>query len=108
MAEIGLEGVGKRFVGQQALDDLTLTIADGEFFVMLGPTGAGKTTTLRLIAGLETPDAGTVSIGGRDVAEDLRAQFRQTLGRAVLKCRPRQVWIARDLRGGGADLAHRE
>jgi multiple sugar transport system ATP-binding protein len=69
MAEIGLHGVGKRFVGHQALDDLTLTIADGEFFVMLGPTGAGKTTTLRLIAGLEKPDAGTVSIGGEDTAD---------------------------------------
>ena len=44
--------------GSQALDGLTLTIADGEFFVLLGPTGAGKTTTLRLIAGLERPDAG--------------------------------------------------
>ena len=52
----------------QALDDLTLTIADGEFFVLLGPTGAGKTTTLRLIAGLEKPDAGHVSIGGEDTA----------------------------------------
>jgi multiple sugar transport system ATP-binding protein len=68
MAEIGLHGVSKRFVGHQALDDLTLTIADGEFFVMLGPTGAGKTTTLRLIAGLEKPDAGSVSIGGEDTA----------------------------------------
>ena len=67
MAEIGLHGVSKRFVGHQALDDLTLTIADGEFFVMLGPTGAGKTTTLRLIAGLDTPTSGTIRIGGRDV-----------------------------------------
>ena len=55
MAEIGLQGVTKRFGGQPAVDDLTLTIADGEFFVLLGPTGAGKTTTLRLIAGLEKP-----------------------------------------------------
>ena len=42
----------------------TLDIADGEFVVLLGPTGAGKTTTLRLVAGLETPDAGSVCIGG--------------------------------------------
>jgi multiple sugar transport system ATP-binding protein len=68
MAEIGLHGVGKRFGGHRALDGLTLTIADGEFFVLLGPTGAGKTTTLRLIAGLETPDEGRVSIGGEDTA----------------------------------------
>ncbi|HRO11385.1 ABC transporter ATP-binding protein, partial [Amaricoccus sp.] len=68
MAEIALNGVGKSFLGQRALDDLTLTIADGEFFVMLGPTGAGKTTTLRLIAGLEKPETGTISIGGEDAS----------------------------------------
>ena len=45
----------------------TLDIADGEFVVLLGPTGAGKTTTLRLIAGLERPDEGAIAIGGRDV-----------------------------------------
>jgi multiple sugar transport system ATP-binding protein len=53
MAEIGLEGVSKRFGRARAVDGLTLSIADGEFCVLLGPTGAGKTTTLRLIAGLE-------------------------------------------------------
>jgi multiple sugar transport system ATP-binding protein len=46
---------------------MDLTVGDGELFVLLGPTGAGKTTTLRLIAGLERPDAGRVMIGGRDV-----------------------------------------
>ena len=45
----------------------TSHIADGEFVVLLGPTGAGKTTTLRLVAGLEQPDAGAIHIGGRDV-----------------------------------------
>jgi multiple sugar transport system ATP-binding protein len=66
MAEIGLEGVSKRFGEVTAVDELSLTIADGEFFVLLGPTGAGKTTTLRLIAGLEIPDGGRVRIGGGD------------------------------------------
>ncbi len=68
MAEIGLHGVTRSFGGQPAVDGLTISIADGEFFVLLGPTGAGKTTTLRLIAGLERPDAGHVSIGGEDTA----------------------------------------
>ena len=49
------------------MSDLTLHIADGEFVVLLGPTGAGKTTTLRLVAGLEKPDTGSVSIAGMKV-----------------------------------------
>jgi multiple sugar transport system ATP-binding protein len=49
------------------VDDLSLDIADGEFFVLLGPTGAGKTSTLRVVAGLEKPESGTVRIGGREV-----------------------------------------
>ncbi len=67
MAEVVLSGVDKAFKATQAVSGLDLAIADGEFVVLLGPTGAGKTTTLRLIAGLEKPDAGSIQIGGRDV-----------------------------------------
>mgnify|MGYP000447781114 CR=1 FL=1 len=67
MAEIALSGVTKRFRTVTAVEALDLTVADGEFFVLLGPTGAGKTTTLRLVAGLERADAGTVHIAGYDV-----------------------------------------
>jgi multiple sugar transport system ATP-binding protein len=70
VAEVVLQGVSKRFGHIQALDNLSLRVADGEIVVLLGPTGAGKTTTLRLIAGLERPDAGKVSIGDRDVTAD--------------------------------------
>jgi multiple sugar transport system ATP-binding protein len=69
MAHIRLDKVTKRFGSHTALRDLTLDIPAGEFFVLLGPTGAGKTTTLRLIAGLDKPNSGTVSIGDEDVAE---------------------------------------
>ncbi|HEY5795694.1 MAG TPA: ABC transporter ATP-binding protein [Bosea sp. (in: a-proteobacteria)] len=69
MAEIALTQVSKRFGAVKAVDDLSLTIADGEFVVLLGPTGAGKTTTLRLAAGLEDPDDGRVFIGGVDVTD---------------------------------------
>jgi multiple sugar transport system ATP-binding protein len=69
MATIRLENVTKVFGAHTALKDLTLEVGDGEFFVLLGPTGAGKTTTLRLIAGLERPTDGGISIGGDDVRE---------------------------------------
>ena len=67
MADLRLAGIAKRFGAVQAVQDLSLDVASGEFIVLLGPSGAGKTTTLRLIAGLETPDAGEVHIGGHDV-----------------------------------------
>ena len=67
MADLKLVGVGKSFGETHAVQDLSLDVASGEFIVLLGPSGAGKTTTLRLVAGLETPDSGQVWIGGRDV-----------------------------------------
>jgi multiple sugar transport system ATP-binding protein len=67
MSEVRLDKVTLRFRQVTAVDDLSLEIANGEFFVLLGPTGAGKTSTLRVAAGLEKPEAGTVWIGGRDV-----------------------------------------
>ncbi len=69
MAQIELHQVSKAFApGAPALDRIDLVIAEGERLVVLGPSGSGKTTLLRLIAGLETPDAGTIRIGGRDMA----------------------------------------
>jgi multiple sugar transport system ATP-binding protein len=67
MSELILEGVSRRFGRTQAVSDLSLRVGDGELVVLLGPTGAGKTTTLRLAAGLERPDTGSVSIAGQDV-----------------------------------------
>ncbi len=67
MAEVILNGVTKRFGTNTAINNLSLAVADGEFVVLLGPTGAGKTTTLRLVAGLEAANAGRISIAGLDV-----------------------------------------
>jgi multiple sugar transport system ATP-binding protein len=67
MADLRLAGVRKHFGSQTAVSGLELDIASGEFVVLLGPSGAGKTTTLRLVAGLEKPDAGEVWIDGRNV-----------------------------------------
>ena len=66
MADVHIKGVTKTFGDHAAVSNLDLQIKDGEFVVLLGPTGAGKTTTLRLIAGLEQPDAGTIHIGGHN------------------------------------------
>ncbi|MDI7861749.1 ABC transporter ATP-binding protein [Rhizobiaceae bacterium n13] len=74
MARIVLKGISKSYGDTQAVEDLNLAIEDGEFVVLLGPTGAGKTTTLRLIAGLEPPDSGQIAIGGRDVAGEAPAE----------------------------------
>ncbi|MEO0829912.1 MAG: ABC transporter ATP-binding protein, partial [Pseudomonadota bacterium] len=74
MAEVILDGICKSFRSTKAVDQISMTIPDGAFVVLLGPTGAGKTTTLRLISGLEKLDAGTVQIGGRDVGLETPAQ----------------------------------
>jgi multiple sugar transport system ATP-binding protein len=60
-------GISKRFGAHQALDRVDLRVGEDELLVVLGPTGAGKTTLLRALAGLESPDAGSVSMAGRDV-----------------------------------------
>src|SRR3981189_1845819 len=73
MAEVEIRAVSKAFKGAQAISDLSLKIGDGEFVALLGPTGAGKTTTLRLVAGLEMPDSGSIRIDGRDVTGDAPA-----------------------------------
>jgi putative spermidine/putrescine transport system ATP-binding protein len=64
---IRLEGLVKQFGDVAAVGGVDLEIADGEFFSMLGPSGSGKTTTLRMIAGFETPTAGRILLHGRDV-----------------------------------------
>ncbi|WP_188408995.1 ABC transporter ATP-binding protein [Agaricicola taiwanensis] len=65
----------KNFGSFTAVADLTLDIDEGEFIVMLGPSGCGKTTTLRLIAGLEKPDAGSITINGQEMFNGARKTF---------------------------------
>jgi ABC-type sugar transport system ATPase subunit len=67
---VTLESVSKQFPGGAvAVDDLSLEIADGEFMILVGSSGCGKTTALRMIAGLEKPTGGTIQIGGQVVNE---------------------------------------
>src|ERR1700683_5222215 len=70
MANVALRQVSKRFGSIEAVRDLSFAINDGEFVVLLGPSGAGKTTTLRLITGLQSPEPAPISIDGLDVTQD--------------------------------------
>lgn len=66
-ADLELKQIRKEFPGFVAIDNLDLHVPAGQFFALLGPSGCGKTTTLRLVAGLETPTKGKIFIGGKDV-----------------------------------------
>ena len=65
--QVNLDQVTKTYDNVKAVDQVSLTVSDSELFCLLGPSGCGKTTTLRLIAGLETPDSGTIRFDGKDV-----------------------------------------
>jgi len=78
-ADVRLERVEKSFDGKtRAVDGIDLKIEPGEFFALLGPSGCGKTTTLRMIAGFETPDEGRIFVGGDDVTD--MAVHRRDMG----------------------------
>src|SRR3974390_2832037 len=64
---VRFEHVSKRFGALTAVDDVTLDIAQGEFFALLGPSGCGKTTLLRILAGFDTPSAGRLLLEGADI-----------------------------------------
>src|SRR3979490_45636 len=71
MASIDFDGVSKRFPnGTLAVDDMNLTVSDGEFMVFVGPSGCGKTTALRMVAGLEDITSGILRIGGKEANDE--------------------------------------
>ncbi|MEY4591781.1 MAG: hypothetical protein RIR18_676 [Pseudomonadota bacterium] len=74
---VSILGVSKRFGKLLALDNLSLDIAQGEFFGLLGPNGAGKTTLISCLAGLAKPDSGQIKVLGHDVQRDYRAARTQ-------------------------------
>ena len=67
MSELELVDITRSYGDTTALDDVSFRVEDGEFFTLVGPSGCGKTTTLRTVAGFESPDAGTVRIDGESV-----------------------------------------
>ncbi len=68
MVKVELDGISKRYGATTALESVSMTVEDGEFFTLVGPSGCGKTTTLRLLAGFESPTEGTVRFDGESVA----------------------------------------
>src|SRR5437899_12852089 len=70
MANLELQAVSKEFKSGKVLDGVSLAAEDGEIVCIFGPSGSGKTLLLRLIAGVEQPDEGTIRLGGRDVTDD--------------------------------------
>ena len=74
MPLLRIDAVAKRFGTVAAVDGVSLDIKAGEFFSLLGPSGCGKTTLLRMLAGFETPDAGTILLDGKDIAPVLPHQ----------------------------------
>lgn len=64
-----LQNIAKHFGDTDVLNGISISIGKGEFITLLGPSGCGKTTTLRIIAGLETPDEGRVILNGQDVTD---------------------------------------
>jgi ABC-type sugar transport system ATPase subunit len=67
MGSLEIQGLTKRFGKNVVLENLNLSVGEGEFFVLLGPSGGGKSTILKLICGIETPDTGRILLNGRDI-----------------------------------------
>jgi osmoprotectant transport system ATP-binding protein len=82
---IEISHLTKRFAGatQPAVDDLSLTIPEGDVCVLIGPSGCGKTTTMRIVNRMIEPDAGAVTVGGRDVMSVDPVELRRSIGYVI-------------------------
>ena len=80
---LSIDGVSKEYGRELAVEDLSLSVKDGELLTLLGPSGCGKTTTLRMIAGLEEPSSGTITIADETVTADADGPFKKPEERDV-------------------------
>ncbi|PSP72377.1 ABC transporter ATP-binding protein [Halobacteriales archaeon QS_3_64_16] len=103
-----LDGVGKSYGAETALSELSLSVAEGEILALLGPSGCGKTTTLRLLAGLESPDTGQLRLHGEEIASAEASESRppEAFGLSDLEDADREARVAEllelvDLAGRG-------
>lgn len=83
MNMIKFENISKSYDNVNVLSDFNLTINEGEFITVIGSSGCGKTTTLKLINGLETPNQGTVYIDGKDISKINQTALRRTIGYVI-------------------------
>ena len=83
MELIRLEHVTKSFGTQKVLDDLSFTVNEGEFLTVIGRSGCGKTTMLRMINGLQKPDEGSVYVEGEEVAQADLIALRRRIGYVI-------------------------
>ncbi len=83
---VELKNICKRFGRTSALDDISFSVGDGELVALLGPSGGGKTTVLRLIAGLEVPDSGSITIGGVSVNDLPPPSATSVLSFRITRC----------------------
>ncbi len=113
MPELVVSGLRKRFGGATALDGVDLAVAAGEFFVVLGPSAAGKTTLLRSIAGLERADAGRIRFDGADITDlpvqgrDVAMIFQTFALYPHLTARENLAYPLREARLGAAEIERR-
>src|SRR3546814_12229312 len=83
MAELRVEGLVKTFGEVRAVDDVTFTVADGEFLTLLGPIGCGKSTTLAAVARLDRPDGRLIALGDKVFFDGRTRRFLQPEGSAI-------------------------
>ena len=113
VSELALSGLVKRYGAVTALDGASFEVADGEFYCLLGPSAAGKTTTLRCIAGLEALDAGTIYFAGEDMAKrpvqgrDIAMVFQSFALYPHLTTRNNLAYPLREARLPVAEIRHR-
>ncbi|TRW95076.1 ABC transporter ATP-binding protein [Paracoccus sp. M683] len=114
-AIIEVDHISKQYgSGTKALDDVSLTIEEGEILALLGPNGAGKTTLISIICGLVVPTGGTVRVGGHDIRSDWRAAREliglvpQEISLDLFETVENSVKFSRGLYGKGTDAAYVE